>query len=261
MSATATQLISEQEVDQQAEREVVEETRDVVQGLELCLQELRTGAQDPDEATQRIKQDVSNLRLKVRTVPIPGLGAVTHRLDDYLSGLGVIESQHIPDLQAFSDRIAALLDGDEVSLEEIANVVRDLPCNSSFDVGDVTITDVEVTLVVPQRSAGRVVARELAACGYRVSTVLDPVEALEVILETRPDFVITSMVMPRMSGVDLACALAAMPATRTIHVALLTSLEPDHDDLKPLPINTGIIRRGAQFGDDLATVLERFGIT
>ena len=41
----------------------------------------------------------------------------------------------------------------------------------------------------------------------------------------------------------------------------MTSLEPDHADLKPLPINTGIIRRGANFGDDLATVLERFGIT
>ena len=170
-------------------------------------------------------------------------------------------SKAVADIQAFGDRIAALLDGEEVSQEEIASVVRDLPCNNSFDVGDVTITDVEATLVVPQRSAGRVVARELAACGYRVSTVLDPVEALEVILDTRPDFVITAMVMPRMSGVDLACALGAMPATRTIPVALLTSLEPGHEDLKPLPINTGIIRRGAHFGDDLANVLERFGIT
>jgi CheY-like chemotaxis protein len=106
-----------------------------------------------------------------------------------------------------------------------------------------------------------VVARELAACGYRVSTVLDPIEALELILETRPDFVITSMVMPCMSGVDLACALNAMPATKTIPVALLTSLEPGHPDLAPLPMNTGLIRRGAQFGDDLADVLQRFGIT
>ena len=52
-----------------------------------------------------------------------------------------------------------------------------------------------------------------------------------------------------------------MPSTRSIPVALLTSLDPDHEDLKPLPINTGLIRRGAHFGDDLANVLERFGIT
>jgi CheY-like chemotaxis protein len=106
-----------------------------------------------------------------------------------------------------------------------------------------------------------VVGRELAACGYRVATVLNPIEALELILETKPDLVITAQVMPRMSGVDLACALAAMPATKAIPVALLTSLDPDHADLRALPMNVGLIRRGAHFGDDLADVLQRFNIT
>jgi len=105
------------------------------------------------------------------------------------------------------------------------------------------------------------VGRELAACGYRIATVQNPIEALELILETRPDIVITAQVMPRMSGVDLACALAAMPATKSIPVALLTSLDPDHPELKPLPMNVGLIRRGAHFGDDLADVLQRFNIT
>ena len=117
MTTATSQMLSEQEVNRQAEREGLDETRDVVESLELRLQELRTGAQDPAGATLLLKQDVSNLRLKVRAVPIPGLGAVTHRLDDYLSGLAVIEAQHIGDLQAFSDRIAALLDGEPVSQE------------------------------------------------------------------------------------------------------------------------------------------------
>ena len=81
MTAATSQLLSEQEVDRQAEREGLYETRDVVESLELRLQGLRTGAQDPAGATQLLKQDVSNLRLKVRAVPIPGLGAVTHLSD------------------------------------------------------------------------------------------------------------------------------------------------------------------------------------
>jgi CheY-like chemotaxis protein len=254
MTAAAKQLLSEEELDQQAEQELLDEARDVIEGLELRLQELRTGSLDAEEAARLLKQDISNLRLKCRSVAVPGLGALTHRLDDYLSNLSTIELQHIGDLQTFGDRIGRLLDGEEVGEAEIAAVVRDLPANTGFDVGEVTITDVEATLIVPQRSAARVVARELAACGYRVSTVLDPIEALELILETRPDFVITSMVMPRMSG-------DAMPATKTIPVALLTSLEPGHPDLAPLPMNTGLIRRGPRFGDDLADVLQRFGIT
>src|SRR3546814_19867409 len=111
---------------------------------------------------------------------------------------------------------------------------------------------------MPQRSAARVVERELAACGYRVSTVLDPFEALELILDTRPDLVLTAMVMPRLTGVDLACALSAMPATRDIPTAVLTSLEPNHPDLSALPLGAGLIRRGPRFGDDLAPVLARF---
>ena len=145
--------------------------------------------------------------------------------------------------------------------ESIAEVIRNLPHKSTFEVGDVTITDTEVTLVLPQRTAARVVERELNACGYRVSTVLDPIEAFQIVLETKPDLVITTAVMPRLSGIDFACALAAMPATRNIPVAVLTSLEPNHPDLKALPMNVGIIRRGPQFGTDLADTLQRFNIT
>src|SRR3546814_17655773 len=104
--------------------------------------------------------------------------------------------------------------------------------------------DKDVTLVLPQRSAAKVVGRELAACGYRVSTVLNPIEALELILETKPDLVITTQVMPRMSGVDLTCALAAMPATKAIPVALLTSLDPAPADRRAPPLTVGLIRRG-----------------
>ena len=261
MSTNAAQVISEEQVDEQAEIEVLDEARDVVSNLEIRLQQVRTGSLARDEAAVLLSQDASNLRLKARTVAINGLAPITHRLDEYLSAISVIEDKHITDLQTFGDRIGALLDGDFVSTEETAEVVRNLPHMMTFDVSDVTITDTEVTLVLPQRSAASVVGRELAACGYRVSTVLDPLEALGLIVETRPDMVITTVVMPRLSGVDLACAMAAMPSTRAIPVAVLTSLEPNHPDLAALPMNAGLIRRGPNFGDDLADVLQRFNIT
>ncbi len=261
MSTNAAQLMSEEQVDELAESEVLDEARDVVSNLEIRLQQVRTGSLARDEAAKLLSQDAANLRLKARTVAVNGLAPITHRLDEYLSSIKVIEDSHIPDLQTFGDRISALLDGDYVTSEETAEVVRNLPHMMTFDVSDVSITDTEVTLVLPQRSAAHVVGRELAACGYRVSTVLDPLEAIGLIVETRPDLVITTVVMPRLSGVDLACALAAMPSTKSIPVAVLTSLEPNHPDLATLPMNSGLIRRGPSFGDDLADVLQRFNIT
>ena len=259
--ATTTAILSEEEVNRQAEQELIDEARDVVSELELRLQGLRTGHADRTDAAKRLLQDASNLRLKARSVSLPGFGPLTHRLEDYLAAVSSIEDRQIEDLQAFADRIGALLDGDVVDVAAMPEVIRQLPRKPTFDVKDVTISEVEVMLVLPQRSAARVVERELAACGYRVSTVIDAFEALHLIVVTKPDLVITGMVMPGLSGVDLACALAGMPITRNIAVAVLTSLEPNHPDLAALPMKAGLIRRGHQFGDDLAYVLERFRIT
>lgn len=261
MATEKSFMPSEEEIDRLATQEFMEEARDIISDMELKLQEARTNSRDGAVIAKDLLQAASNLRLKVRAVSLPGLGALTHRLEDYLTSIRTIEKPHIADLQHFSDRISALLDGDELPATDIPSVVRDLPRKRTFDVEDISTVEIDVTLVMPQRTAARVVERELAACGYRVSTVLDPFEALELILETKPDLVVTGMVVPRLTGVDLACALAAMPSTRSTPVAVLTSLAPGHPDLAALPMHAGLIRRGAQFGDDLAHVLQRFSIT
>lgn len=254
-------VLSEEEVEAQYELEALDEARDVVANLEVRMQQIRGGTLSPEEAAVQLAQDASNLRLKAKAVNLPGLTPLSHRLDEYLAKATQITVDHLSDLQLFSDRISAILDGDTMQTEEIAEVIRNLPHKSTFDVAEVTVTDTEVTLIMPQRTAAKVVERELAACGYRVSTVLDPIEAFQIVLETKPDMIITAAVMPRLSGIDFACAMASMPATRDIPVAVLTSLEPNHPDLKALPMNVGIIRRGAQFGTDLADTLQRFNIT
>ena len=254
-------ILSEAELDEQYEMEALDEARDVVAGLEVRMQQIRGGTLAPDKAAILLAQDASNLRLKAKAVNLPGLTPLSHRLDEYLANAKEVTVKNLDDLQRFSDRISAVLDGETIPVEEIATVIRDLPHKSTFEVSDVTVTDTEVTLILPQKTAARVVERELAACGYRVSTVLDPIEAFAIILETKPDLVITTAVMPRLSGIDLACAMAAMPSTKGIPVAVLTSLEPNHPDLRALPMNVGIIRRGENFGNDLADTLQRFNIT
>ncbi len=254
-------ILSEAELEEQYEMEALDEARDVVSSLEVRMQQIRGGTLEPEAAATLLAQDASNLRLKAKAVNLPGLTPLSHRLDEYLANATKITVDNLDDLQRFSDKISAVLDGDAIPAEEIATVIRALPHKSTFEVSEISVTDTEVTLILPQKTAARVVERELAACGYRVSTVLDPIEAFEIVLETKPDLIITTAVMPRLSGIDLACALSAMPSTKGIPVAVLTSLEPNHPDLKALPMNVGIIRRGDNFGNDLADTLQRFSIT
>jgi CheY-like chemotaxis protein len=254
-------VLSEEEVEAQYEQEALDEARDVVSSLEVRMQQIRSGTLPPEEAAKLLAQDASNLRLKVKAVNLAGLTPLSLRLDEFLGKAKEVRAEHLPDLQRFSDKISSILDGEEIPTEEIATVIRNLPHKSTFDVAEVSVTDTEVTLIMPQRTAAKVVERELAACGYRVTTVLDPVEAFQIVVETKPDLVITAAMMPRLSGIDIACAMAAMPITKNIPVAVLTSLELNHPDLKALPISVGLIRRGPQFGTDLADTLQRFQIT
>jgi len=67
--------------------------------------------------------------------------------------------------------------------------------------------------------------------------------------------------LDEISGVDLAAALTAMPATRNLPVALLTSFSWGHSSLQELPPRVPLIRKGPSFGDDLAEALARLHIT
>ena len=138
-----------------------------------------------------------------------------------------------------------------------------LPAKRSADVdfGNLEQKNIEVLLVVPEKAMSRIVERELAACGYRTSVVRNPFEALEMVVHTRPDMVVASMELGLLTGVDLGSALAAMPVTQGIPFAVLTSYSWGHPKLAGLPPRAALIRKGPQFGDDLAESLARFNIT
>ncbi|HYE01349.1 MAG TPA: response regulator [Alphaproteobacteria bacterium] len=261
LGRSSTAVISEEEADRLAESEFRDEARDICATMEITLQAARSGGQTPEAALVNFRREISNLRMRARSCHMPALNVLCHRLDDYAGTLKAVTPELANDLQAYLDRIHKLLDGEAIGTEQVPEVIRALPQKKTFDVSEVTVTEVELLLVMPQRSAARIVERELQACGYRVSVVLDAFEAIELAVRTKPDMIITGVMLGELSGVDLACAIAAMPTTKKIPIAVLTSLNPDSSELDLLPPRTGLIRRGPMFADDLAHVLQRFNIT
>jgi CheY-like chemotaxis protein len=185
----------------------------------------------------------------------PLLETVARRMDNYLSAVDTLTGRR-EDLLAFLACMADILDGAIPADADPALVVRSLPARpSSFDAGEIEVRDVEVMLVMLHGAQTHFVEREMQACGYRVTIVTSTVQALDQAVRTRPDMVIISAVMPGLSGIDLTVALTAMPETRNIPVALITSLEPGNEALGFLPDRVPIIRKGPSFGDDLAAAL------
>jgi chemosensory pili system protein ChpA (sensor histidine kinase/response regulator) len=81
-----------------------------------------------------------------------------------------------------------------------------------------TVLVVDDSLTV-RKITGRLLERE----GYRVITAKDGVDALEKLIETIPDVVLSDIEMPRMDGFDLVRNIRADARTRALPVIMITS--------------------------------------
>jgi len=245
------------------EGEFVDEVRDVCNTLDVLLGNLRSGTGRSDDGLGTLRRSFVSLEARSKGVDQPLISILAYRATDYLADIKELGPAQINDLQTFVDRMRAVVDGDAATIEAAPQLVRELPAKraADFDIGDVKQLNVESMVVAPDRMTQRVVSRELAACGYRVSSEKSALRALELISRTRPDFVIVSAVLDELSGIDIASALTAMPSTRNIPIALLTSYSWGHPSLHDLPTRVAIIRKGNSFGSDLAEFLGRFGVT
>ncbi|PKO54069.1 MAG: hybrid sensor histidine kinase/response regulator, partial [Betaproteobacteria bacterium HGW-Betaproteobacteria-21] len=81
-----------------------------------------------------------------------------------------------------------------------------------------TVMVVDDSLTV-RKIIGRLLERE----GYRVITAKDGVDALEALIETVPDVILSDIEMPRMDGFDLVRNIRADLRTRQVPVIMITS--------------------------------------
>ncbi|MTJ83592.1 MAG: response regulator [Telmatospirillum sp.] len=250
-------------LEAEIESEFIDETRDVLAGLEVMLGNFESGLVDGTKALGTLVRSFRSLEARSQSLDKAQMGVVAHRAGEYLSDLDTLSRDRVPDIQVFIDVLRKLLDRGSSS-EHPSELVRQLPSRrfGDFDVAEaVKSLNIEMMLVIPDRATSHYVTRELAACGYRVSNSGQFFRALELAVRTKPDMIITAAVLDEASGIDLIRALAAISATSHTPVALLTSYAAGHPSLADLPEHAAVIRKGTSFGEDLATALARFKIT
>lgn len=253
---------SVEQMDRQMEAEFAEEVRDILSGIEVLVGNLRSNAVPSAEGLARIRREMLNVEVRGSSLEQPLVTIVAHRLCEYLADLKALGQTELDDVLAFVDQIRHALEG-RIEASASAKLVRELPARkmAEFNPADVKVSNIEILHVIPDKAMSRIVERELAACGYRTSNVPSAFQALETAVRIRPDLVIVAGLLDQLSGVDLAAAFSAMPATRNLPVALLTSFSWGHSSLQDLPPRVPLIRKGPSFGDDLAEALARLNIT
>ena len=67
------------------------------------------------------------------------------------------------------------------------------------------------------------IALRLRSVGFSTAEATDGVEAVEYFAAHQADLAVLDVGMPRMNGYEVACALHANPATRTMPIVILTA--------------------------------------
>lgn len=205
-----------------------------------------------------LRRFVFDVAGQARNFGLTMLETVADQAQNYLTAIVMLDDQAIDDLGRYLDVIQDILSGDQAGEGDIRQMVRGLPIRRGVEIDEAPeARDIEVVLVMSPGTQQTFVERELRACGYRATAIPDTLKALAYATRAKPDMMIVSAVMPQLSGIDLALALAAIPATRNIPLAVITSLDADDPQLKALPTSVALIRKTSAFGDDLAKALQQ----
>jgi CheY-like chemotaxis protein/HPt (histidine-containing phosphotransfer) domain-containing protein len=242
-------------------QEFLVETADNLEDLTQLVGAVRTGNVDASSGLMDIRRVTHNMKGMGASFGFPSITLVSHRLEDYLTGLATLDSRHLDDVQAFFDAMQDIVEaGENPSNDDLARVVRRLPAKGSADAAFKAISHHEVLLVASSAVLGLAVEAQLHSRGYRVVTVKTPIDAFEMVIRTRPDMIIASAVMEGVSGIDLARAFGAMTTTRDIPFVLLTSFTRSHPELKDLPETSALIHHDRDLDAEVSSVLESSGL-
>lgn len=248
---------------EEAKQEAIDGLEDRTSQMDSLLKAYRAGAIDAEALLAELRILAHSVKSAANLSEMGAIKAISHRFEDYLGDLKELSDSMLDALQIFIDRLSQSIENFSSGIsEDISASMRSLPAKgrSDFNVDDITVTDTEVMLVMEPGIATKIVTRELLECGYRMVNVASTMDALMLIPSMRPNLVIVSWSMPELDGVDLACAIRAMPTTREIPVALLTSEALDSATLRNLPKDVPIMRKGGNFADDVAAVLVKLGL-
>jgi signal transduction histidine kinase/CheY-like chemotaxis protein len=92
----------------------------------------------------------------------------------------------------------------------------------------------KVLVIDDDRAATDLIEVILENEGYQVLKAFQGKEGLEIAAKEKPDIIILDLIMPEMSGVNVAYQLKQIAATRTIPIIILTSMDIDAETQEQL---------------------------
>lgn len=89
-----------------------------------------------------------------------------------------------------------------------------------------------ILVVDDEKHINNALVHFLTVLGYRVVAAFDGEEALQLILQNKPDLILLDVVMPKKNGFDVCRTVRSREDTRNIPIIMLTTLSDQRDRIK-----------------------------
>lgn len=231
-------------------------TRDKLDDVDDEIEALRQG-DSPEQRILEIKRIVHSIKGAGGSFGFPTISKVAHGLEDYLETTGDISTVTADDLQVFVNTLVDILIAGEEPNEELAHMMlRSLPTGRRQS-GVRALDKGTALMLMPRGVQRKIISQELAQMGYKVSIMEKPIEAIDMALTLKPDYIIATQSLERMTGVEMAWALQMFEATRKVQVAVVTADDITNEMLESLPPHTTLIKKGPRFSLELMAFIRK----
>ena len=237
--------------------EFIEETRDRLERVDAQIRQIESRSGRVEDALLDLKRDIHSVKGSAAPFGFPIVTKIAHGLEDYLETTGDQANVVADDLRIFIDTITDVLDAGEEPDDELKEMMlKGLPSGRTQS-GKHRVSRGSIVLLMPKGVQRKIIGQELAQLGYMVTILDNPVEAIDTVLVLKPDFLITTMVQPRLNGLEMALILSVIDATAALRVAIMSSSMPGEADIpENLPETATIIHKGPTMTRELMGFLK-----
>lgn len=238
-------------------QDFIDNTRDKLEQVDEEIEAIRSGATNTEHHILEIKRIIHSIKGAGGSFGFPTISKVAHGLEDYLETSGDVSTVTAEDLQVFANTLMDILFAGEEPEEDLAHMMlRSLPTGRRQS-GVRALDKGSAIMLMPRGVQRKIISQELAQLGYKVSILENAIEAIDMALTLKPDYVIATQALERMTGMELAWVLQMFKATRNVKVAVVTADDINDDMLESLPPHTSLIKKGPRFSLELMAFIRK----
>ena len=248
-----------QKVIESMKGEFIADCLEHLDGSDTSLDNIIEGRGSFDSHLVDLNRRVHSIKGTAATFGFSSIATIAHKLEDFIEASPSIYDC-LSSIQAFLDIMREVAESGVNPINgEYHNILKNLPRAHSKVEAVNPVRNVDILLVMHRDVQRKIIGQELSSCGFGTSFVESGADAISSIIKHAPNIVVSSVLLDDMSGMDLACALEGIKATRGIHFILLSSSNNISIEAAELPANAKAIHKDLGYAEQLTEQLIKWG--